>query len=175
MGCVVAESEGIVRRCAEPLFHDGCGLEWEDLLQEGRMGLVKALRVYDPKRGSWSTLAYFAVRSHMHDAIKKARRQRRGIHSLGDRDIAGNGDPLEHLASAEVVELVRTVLARLGRNGRMVDECVLKRRSFAEVAREEGVGDTAIIARVRRGLREIAAYFGGGGCADVPWVRERMK
>ena len=175
MGCVVAESEGIVRRCAEPLFHDGCGMEWDDLLQEGRVGLLKAKSIYDSERGAWSTIAYHYAKGSMRNALKKARRQRHGVHSLGDRDIAGNGDPLEHLASAEVVELVRTVLARLGRNGRMVDECVLKRRSFAEVAREEGVGHTAIIARVGRGLREIAAYFGGGGCVDVSWVRERMK
>ena len=56
----------IARRCL------GRGLDFEDLVQEGSIGLIKAAEKFDPERGfCFSTYATWWIRQYMDDAILK--------------------------------------------------------------------------------------------------------
>ncbi len=62
----------LVRICARPLFL--AGGDSEDLIQEGMLGLLKAVRSYDPSRdASFYTFAEICIRSRLHSAIRVAR------------------------------------------------------------------------------------------------------
>ncbi len=61
----------LVRACARPFFL--AGGDSEDLIQEGMLGLIYALRDYDPNGGaSFKTYAELCIRRRMYSAIKSA-------------------------------------------------------------------------------------------------------
>lgn len=68
----------LVRSCARPLFL--LGADHEDLIQEGMVGLIKAIRDFDPSRSaSFSAFARLCVRRRMLDAIRTAAGDRHAI------------------------------------------------------------------------------------------------
>ncbi len=65
----------LVRMCARPLFL--MGGDSEDLVQEGMIGLITAIREYDPDRGtSFRTFAEICVRNRLRSAVKAASRDK---------------------------------------------------------------------------------------------------
>lgn len=93
----IAAHEGLVRREAKRYRHavGRGGVELEDLLQAGRMGLLRAGESWDPERGAWSTYATFWVRATMRRWIadnghavrvpvyQQERRHKRGVPTHG--------------------------------------------------------------------------------------------
>jgi len=68
---LVSEYARLVRACARPYFL--AGGDSEDLIQEGMLGLLSAIRTYDPEKGAkFSTYAEFCVRRRIYSAIKLA-------------------------------------------------------------------------------------------------------
>lgn len=66
--CATTEHDGLVFRVAKR-FHWGlrqCGIDWEDLVQAGRIGVVRAQKTFDPSRGiKFSTYASWWIRHYM--------------------------------------------------------------------------------------------------------------
>ena len=76
----------LVRVCARPLFL--AGGDSEDLIQEGMLGLLTAIRSFDPKRdAAFRTYAEICVRSRMLTAVRAAQ--------------GGKHAPLNHSVSYE--------------------------------------------------------------------------
>ena len=76
----------LVRVCARPLFL--AGGDSEDLIQEGMVGLLAAIRGFDPGRdAAFRTYAEICVRSHMLTAVRAAQ--------------GGKHAPLNHSVSYE--------------------------------------------------------------------------
>ena len=68
---LVSEYAVLVRACARPYFL--AGGDSEDLIQEGMLGLLSAIRTYDPEKGAkFTTYAEFCVRRRIYSAIKLA-------------------------------------------------------------------------------------------------------
>ena len=65
----------LVRICARPYFL--IGGDSEDLLQEGMLGLLMAMREYDPGKGaSFHTYAETCIRNRIQSAIRSASRKK---------------------------------------------------------------------------------------------------
>jgi len=68
---LVSEYSRIVRACARPYFL--AGGDGEDLFQEGMLGLLSAVRTFDPGKGvKFSTYAESCVRRRIYSAIRSA-------------------------------------------------------------------------------------------------------
>jgi len=68
---LVSEYAWIVRACARPYFL--AGGDGEDLIQEGMLGLLSAIRTFDPAKGvKFSTYAESCVRRRIFSAIRSA-------------------------------------------------------------------------------------------------------
>ena len=68
---LVSRYSRLVRVCARPLFL--VGGDSEDLIQEGMVGLLTAIRKYDPSRdASFHTFAAVCIRSRLASAIRAA-------------------------------------------------------------------------------------------------------
>ena len=68
---LVSEYARIVRICARPYFL--VGGDGEDLIQEGMLGLLSAIRTFDPAKSvKFSTYAEFCIRRRIISAIRSA-------------------------------------------------------------------------------------------------------
>ena len=68
---LVSKYVRLVRACARPYFL--AGGDSEDLIQEGMLGLLSAVRTFDPSKGAkFSTYAEFCVRRRIYSAIRSA-------------------------------------------------------------------------------------------------------
>jgi len=68
---LVSEYVRLVRACARPYFL--AGGDSEDLIQEGMLGLLSAVRTFDPAKGvKFTTYAEFCVRRRIYSAIRSA-------------------------------------------------------------------------------------------------------
>jgi len=66
-----------VRRMVRPYYL--VGGDHDDLLQEGMIGLLKAIREYVPGRSSFSTFASYCIKSRIYDAIRQAQTKNQQI------------------------------------------------------------------------------------------------
>lgn len=72
---LVARYSRLVRVCARPLFL--AGGDSEDLIQEGMLGLLHAMRTYAPKRqAQFRTYAEVCIRSRLISAVRTAGRDK---------------------------------------------------------------------------------------------------
>lgn len=73
--CLVTRYNRLVRSCARPLFL--IGGDSEDLIQEGMVGLIKAVREYDDsKEASFRTFAEVCIRNRLYSALRAAARDK---------------------------------------------------------------------------------------------------
>ena len=70
---LVEECQGLVRSLAVSVHRKAPpGVDLEDLVAYGQIGLVEAARDYDPSRGSrFSTYAYYRIRGAIYDGLSK--------------------------------------------------------------------------------------------------------
>lgn len=72
---LVSRYSRLVRACARPLFL--AGGDSEDLIQEGMVGLLNAMRTYDPERqAQFRTYAEVCIRSRLVSAVRAAGRDK---------------------------------------------------------------------------------------------------
>ena len=65
----------LVRACSRPLFL--AGGDSEDLIQEGMLGLIKAVREYDAqKEASFRTFAEICIRSRLYSVLRDTARDK---------------------------------------------------------------------------------------------------
>lgn len=68
---LVGRYQKLVRACARPYFL--VGAEFDDLLQEGMLGLLHAVSLYDPQREvSFQTFAAVCIRNRLISAVRRA-------------------------------------------------------------------------------------------------------
>ncbi len=92
------------------------GADYEDTLQEGMIGLYKAILTYDPVRGaSFATYASTCVRNHVIDQVKKAGREKNSPlnFSFSLQHFNENQDNAERPGELEIADDEADVLERL--------------------------------------------------------------
>lgn len=95
----------LVRKCTNPMYL--IGGEKEDLIQEGMMGLMKAVRDYDAEREtSFFTFAELCITRHLHSKIKASNRKKHlplnNYISFSDQD-AAEGVDLELMITEQTI------------------------------------------------------------------------
>ena len=67
----------VVRACARPYFLNGG--DGEDLIQEGMLGLLSAIRGYDLQKASFKTFAVLCIRRSIISAVRSAQNKNNNI------------------------------------------------------------------------------------------------
>jgi RNA polymerase sporulation-specific sigma factor len=161
----------LVRILARPYFL--AGGDSEDLIQEGMVGLLKAVREYDPsKNASFRTYAELCIRSRLYSAIRTAAQDKHvplnryipfehpQLQELTDRAVAQAfskaDDPeallLQKEAHGELMDLIEASLSKLER---AVLELYLQGLSYSKIATEADCSVKAVdnaVQRIRRKL-----------------------
>ena len=160
----------LVRSCARPLFL--AGGDSEDLIQEGLLGLLSAIRQFDPGCGaSFSTFADHCIRMRLLSAIKSASRLKHlplndgvSLEQLSENpelQFSANPDFLRHnpedlvLARERTEELYYELSQCLSRLEKQVLDLYLDGYSYREIGfrlRKEPKAIDNAVQRIRRKL-----------------------
>ena len=92
---ILAERYAQLVRCIARPFYLAGG-DHEDLLQEGMIGLLKAVREYEPGRSSFRSFAARCIRSRIYDAIRTAQGK--------NQQVLSTAVPLEHPEGPDLQE-----------------------------------------------------------------------
>jgi len=159
---LVAENLGLVRRIARPYFL--AGGDGEDLIQEGMLGLIAAIRSYDDTRGApFHSYAEICVRNRIISAVRRAAKTPNVLplesQATDLNDLSPVSDPLEIIIAREraleLTDLLRSGLSSFESN---VLDMYLDGLSYAEISARTGRDikstDNAV-QRIRRKLAKL--------------------
>ncbi|BDF70981.1 RNA polymerase factor sigma-70 [Oscillospiraceae bacterium] len=173
----------LVRICARPYFL--AGGDSEDLIQEGMVGLLKAIREYDPeKEASFRTYAEVCIRNRLISAIKAAARDKHAplntYISFETPSFDGNtaqyayGTDHQRLANPE-----DTFISREERRERMdvlkgqlsgfearILGLYLNGLSYSEIAAEVNRSPKSVDNAVQRIRRKLAQHISSGDVSE---------
>lgn len=144
----------LVRICARPCFL--AGGDSEDLIQEGMMGLLSAIREYDPHMSaSFKTFAELCIKRRIYSAVKGASRKKH--QPLND------GLSLEQVLSEES----QSHLAFNESFRRIPEEQVLARESESEILAFHG----SMFSKLEKEV--LGLYLQGLSCQEIAAVTSR--
>jgi len=172
---LVSEYTRLVRICARPYFL--AGGDSEDLIQEGMLGLLSAIRTFDPNKGAkFSSYAEFCVRRRIYSAIKSASGNK---HTPLNSYISLESSQLDEsstqsayflrvpedfvIARERVGEVERLLYGALSRFESGVLELYLEGMSYKDMAIRLGKSDKSVdnaVQRIRKKLSQILTSNG---------------
>jgi RNA polymerase sporulation-specific sigma factor len=175
---LIRKYSALVRACARPYFL--AGGDSEDLIQEGMLGLLSAVREYRPEGGaSFRTFAELCIRRRLYSAIKKAAGRKHV--ALNDclsldpffdenqthaafvlRDAFQRG-PEEMVIDREMTdEFLSSFLRRLSKYEAEVLGLYLKGLSYQEIASEINRSIKSVDNAVQRIRQKLAQHINHG-------------
>ncbi len=163
------------------------GSDHEDVVQEGMIGLFKAIRDYRPDRGaSFRTFAAQCVAAQITDAVRASLREKHrplndslSLHSLPERDGEDAVSLLDQYADPAAVDPERSLISResaqdieafiekeLSALERSAIRLLLARRSYREAAAFLGRDAKSVDNAIRRARSKFARRFRERGGED---------
>ena len=160
----------LVRACSRPYFL--AGGDSEDLMQEGMLGLLSAVRTFDPGKGvKFSTYAEFCVKRRIYSAIRSASGNKHtplnSYISLESPQLDESNTPNAYflrdpedfvIARESAGEVERLLFGALSRFESGVLELYLEGMSYKEMAAGMGKSNKSIdnaVQRIRKKLAQI--------------------
>ena len=174
---LVTRYNRLVRTCARPYFL--IGGDSEDLIQEGMVGLIKAVREYDPLRdASFRTFAEICIRNRLFSVLRAASRDKHAplnqsvpldtpffdgnSYTAGIRDVA-QGNPEDLILDRERAEsLLSGVRKHLSEFETKILGYYLDGLSCREIAEAVGKSPKSVDNAVQRVRRKVARQLSFG-------------
>lgn len=171
---LIAEYSRLVKICARPYFL--VGADSEDLIQEGMLGLLSAVRHYDPAKDvKFRTYAEYCIRRRIYNAIKSASRFKHNplndyvsLESPGIDESNPQGsfhlrDPEEFVIAKERVdEITNSLYGSLSRLEEKVLGLYLEGLSYEEMASKLKKTPKSVDNAVQRIRRKLAQFLKHG-------------
>jgi len=168
----------LVKICSRPYFL--AGGDSEDLIQEGMMGLLSAIRRYNPDRvASFKTYAELCIRNHLYTAIKSASRfkhiplnnyvsfespQFDENHAFS---AGSSANPEELLINRErVAEITESLSGSLSGFESQVLELYFDGLSYVEIAKKISKTPKSVDNAVQRIRKKLARYLINGDISE---------
>ena len=173
----------IVRMCARPYFL--AGGDSEDLIQEGMVGLIKAIREYQPEReASFRRYAQVCIQNRLISAIKAAARDKHTplnnyvsletpsfdgftIHATCGTDYRRLENPEDtFIGREEARERMNDLQGHLSRFEAQVLRLYLNGLSYSEIAAEVKRSPKSVDNAVQRIRRKLARHISSGDISE---------
>ncbi len=159
---VCSEFKPIVKSIARKYFlTDG---EVEDLIQEGMIGLHKAIINFSAEKGKFEPFAVMIIKQQILDAVKKSTRQKMGNNlnkvsiERGDfSDIDGHSELEELEHKEEINERFKNVKKLLSKKELNIFDHYIAGLSIKEIAEREGITVKSVnntLFRIKTKLKE---------------------
>ena len=168
----------LVKICSRPFFL--AGGESEDLIQEGMMGLLSAIRQYDPGRDTaFKTFAESCIRNRLRSAVKSASRFKHTplnesvsleSHAFDEGQTFASGivrDPEELIIAREQYDEISDMLSgSLSQFEKNVLELYLVGLSYSEIGERLTKTPKSIDNAVQRIRKKLAQFLNSGGISN---------
>ena len=168
----------LVRACARPLFL--AGGDSEDLIQEGMLGLLTAIRGYDPGRdASFRTYAEICIRSRLITAVRTAQGGKHAPlnHSISYEPPLFDGTSAHLFSSAEspedvvigreeLKERLDALKGQLSEFEAQILTPYLSGLSCGEIAERVGRSQKSVDNAIQRIRRKMASRFSIGAYSE---------
>lgn len=134
MGAMVQIHNGLVYSIADKFFHSGSStLDKDDFVQVGRIGLLRAAKLYDPSIGSFSTYASWYIYSEMQrELYNKSTTVRLPVH-LWNR-ITKINDAASKYPDCSPGELAGNIAKDIGVTEQCVTDAITAEHMFAHLS-----------------------------------------
>lgn len=168
-GYLCNKYKALVRKKARALYIEGG--DSEDLLQEGMVGLFKAVRAYDENReASFFTFASQCITNQMYSAVSSSKRKKHSIlnESLSLSEVAdeNSGHQAPYVSGPErmIIEkededqLIKSIREKLSPMENKVLDLFLDGLSYKEIGQTLGKSEKSIdnaLQRIKGKIREI--------------------
>jgi len=181
--CLVARYNRLVRMCARPYFL--AGGDSEDLIQEGMIGLLAAIRGFDPQREhEFRTYAAACIQNRLRSAVRNATREKHTPlnRSLSldvplfdndqepypygqDRPAAENPEDT-FIGREERAGRLEALRGKLSAFERIVLDLYLDGLSYTEISGKVGKSPKGVDNAVQRIRRKAAPFFSPGDSSE---------
>lgn len=176
---LVERYDRLVRVCARPYFLTGG--DGEDLIQEGMLGLLSAIRGYDPQKGpSFRAYAQSCIQNRIKSAIRSAGRQKHAPLNDGlplDEVLSDESQSLgvhyfqqspeeQVLARETEKELISAYSKCLSKFEAQILDLYLDGLSYEEMAALSGRDTKAVDNAIQRIRRKLAKLSSGENSAS---------
>jgi len=161
----------LVRSCIRPYFLQGG--DFDDLYQEGMLGLLAAIRSYDPARNdSFQAYAALCIKRRVIDAVRRDRtrsahlelEQRSGEEALGLYATAASADPETSILASETAKEIKSTLSgMLSPFEVSVLDRYLEGYTSSEIAEQLRRGRKSVDNAIRRVRQKLAKYLSESG------------
>ena len=138
------------------------GADYEDLLQEGMLGLVKAVNSYKEGESSFRTFATLCIKSSLYTAVKKYSannalplNNREDI-SVVDKSNIFSENPEDGFINQEGVnELIKNISDKLSKKENEILKLYLEGLSYDEISKKTNLNFKAIDNALQRARKKI--------------------
>ncbi|MFA6736508.1 MAG: sigma-70 family RNA polymerase sigma factor [Saccharofermentanales bacterium] len=140
------------------------GAERDDVIQEGMIGLFKAVRAFDPRRKSFSALAHVCIMSQIKDAVRKASSCKQTVlnESLTDlfsNDLIEEDSPEKLFISREDLKEIRNFMEKEMTNyEREAIMMISKGYSYAAAGEALGKSLKSVDGAVQRARKKLGNF-----------------
>jgi RNA polymerase sporulation-specific sigma factor len=139
------------------------GVDRDDIAQEARIGLLRAVQGWQPERGAFAAFARRCVRNQILHALDSAGAEKHKLlsHAVSldatPLCVGGRGDPEGVVLAHEQLAALAIAMRALTDWERVALQASLNEIPHREVAREYGVTPRAVTLAARRGRRKLAS------------------
>ncbi len=168
-----AEYSRLVSRIVRQFFLRGG--DQDDLYQEGMIGLLKAIRSYDPTRNdNFEAFAALCIRRQLYDAVRRdaslSQREEAALQQLTpDPALNGHPDPeTQCLANETETEIKAALHGFLSAFEASVLDPYLAGYSVSEISRSLGRSPKSVENAILRIRRKLARYLSQGENRQFP-------
>ena len=163
----------LVSRIVRQFFLQGG--DQDDLYQEGMIGLLKAIRSYDPARSdNFEAYASLCIRRQLYDAVRRdvqlSQREEDVLRQIApDPALAGTGDPeTQCLANETETEIKAALYGFLSAFEASVLDPYLAGYSVSEISRQLSRPPKSVENAILRIRRKVARYLSQGDSRQEP-------
>lgn len=139
-------------------------VEADDLISEGFLGLLSAIRSYDQKKGTFSAFASACIANKMKTAVAKSSANPLPAVSLDDSNIEeiSDGNPGTEdliILKEQNTEMMKQVEQLLSEREREVFYLYLSAYSYSQIAEKLGITAKAVDNAITRAKSKLRDYF----------------
>ncbi len=143
------------------------GADYEDLLQEGMLGLIKAVNSYKVKESSFRTFATLCIKTSLYTAVKKYSANNAlplnnsySIEILDSLQTVANTPEEETIKKEGVNELIKLISDNLSKTEMQILKLYISGLSYEEMAKETNKNLKAIDNALQRARKKIINCLG---------------